>query len=43
VKSSGFSTLLLAMAAIAACTVAFIALLPGESETRPVPVPAPAE
>lgn len=43
VKASGFTTLLLGMAAIAACTVAFIALLPGEAQTRPVPVPAPAE
>jgi len=43
VKASGFTTLLLAMAAISACTVAFIALLPGEAQTRPVPAPAPAE
>lgn len=42
VKAAGFTTLLLAMAAIATCTVAFIALLPGEAQTRPVPVPAPA-
>ncbi len=43
VKASGFTTLLLGMAAISACTVAFIALLPGEAQTRPAPVPAPAE
>ncbi len=43
VKASGFTTLLLAMAAIAACTVLFVSLLPGEAETRTAPAPAPAE
>jgi MFS family permease len=43
VKASGFTTLLLAMAAIAACTVLFVALLPGEAATRAAPAPAPAE
>jgi predicted MFS family arabinose efflux permease len=43
VKASGFTTLLLGMAAIAACTVLFITLLPGEAVTRAAAVPAPAE
>jgi predicted MFS family arabinose efflux permease len=43
VKASGFTTLLLAMAAIASCTALFISLLPGEAAMRPAPVPAPAE
>jgi MFS family permease len=43
VKASGFTTLLLGLAAISACTVLFVALLPGEAATRPVPAPAPAE
>ena len=34
VKASGFTTLLLVMAAIAACTVMFAILLPGEAKTR---------
>ncbi len=43
VKASGFTTLLLAMAAIASCTALFISLLPTEAAMRPAPVPAPAE
>jgi MFS family permease len=43
VKASGFTTLLLAMAVISACTVLFVSLLPGEAETRAVAAPAPAE
>jgi hypothetical protein len=43
VKASGFTTLLLSMAAIAALTALLIALLPGEAATRPVAAPAPAE
>ena len=43
VKAAGFTTLLLAMAAIAAGTVLFVSLLPGEAQTRMAPAPAPAE
>jgi hypothetical protein len=43
VKASGFTTLLLVMAATAACTALFVALLPGEAATRAAPAAAPAE
>jgi MFS family permease len=43
VKAAGFTTLLLAMAGIAAVTALFVSLLPGEAATRPMPAPAPAE
>ena len=35
VKSAGFDTLLLAMAAIACCSAAFVSLLPGEPAAQP--------
>jgi MFS family permease len=43
VKTAGFSTLLLAMACISACTVAFVAMLPGDTKTRAAMATAPAE
>ncbi len=37
VKAAGFATLLLAMAAIACCTAAFVLMLPGEPAATPKP------
>ncbi|MCW5773386.1 MAG: hypothetical protein KIT16_17220, partial [Rhodospirillaceae bacterium] len=43
VKNAGFTALLLIMAVLAACTVAFVLMLPGDAKTRAAMMPAPAE
>jgi MFS family permease len=45
VKAAGFSTLLIVLAVVAACTTLFVSLLPGHAPDRvsvPVPAPGPA-